>query len=161
MFKQIDHVAMSVKDMEKAVAFYRDVIGMEKVYDRVFEKPMARLLGIPRAHVRIVHMKLGGFFLELFHYRYPEGREPAPDRQQSDLGLTHIGFMVEDFQGTFRHLKEHGVTFMGEPVQFRPGVYVAYFHGVEHEVCEIREIEPIEKDEDIRNRSQNRDKGVA
>jgi catechol 2,3-dioxygenase-like lactoylglutathione lyase family enzyme len=152
MFKQMDHIAMSVKSMEKAVAFYRDVIGMEKVYDREFEGPMARLLGIPRVHVRIVHMKMGGFFLELFHYRYPEGREPAPDKQQSDFGLTHIGFMVEDFWGTCRHLKDRGVTFIGEPVEFRPGVFVAYFHGVEHEVCEIREINPMEEERDFPNR---------
>ncbi|MBN1105380.1 MAG: VOC family protein [Deltaproteobacteria bacterium] len=161
MFKRMDHVAMSVKEMEKAVAFYRDVIGMEKVYDREFEKPMAQLLGIPRAHVRIVHMELGGFFLELFHYTYPEGREPAQGKLQSDLGLTHIGFMVEDFQGTCRHLKEHGVTFMGEPMEFRPGVHVAYFHGVEHEVCEIREIKPMEEGNALRNRSQKEDKGAV
>jgi catechol 2,3-dioxygenase-like lactoylglutathione lyase family enzyme len=161
MFKQMDHVAMSVKDMEKTIAFYRDVIGIEKVYDREFEKPMARLLGIPRAHARIVHMKLGDFFLELFHYRTPEGREPAPDWLQSDHGLTHIGFMVEDFWGTYRHLTDHGVTFMGEPVEFRPGVYVAYFQGVEHEVCEIREIQPMEEDKAFQDRSQEEDKGAV
>ena len=140
MFKRMDHVAMSVKDIEGAIVFYRDIIGMEKVYDLEFDKPMAKVLGIPRAHVRIVHMKLGESILELFHYTYPEGRVPMPDRQQSDFGLTHIGFMVEDFWGTYHHLKSHGVKFMGEPMEFRPGVFVAYFYGVEYEVCEIREI---------------------
>ena len=41
-----DHVAMSVEDMEKAIAFYRDVVGMEKVFDREFGEGMARLIGV-------------------------------------------------------------------------------------------------------------------
>ena len=46
MFTQMDHVAVSVKDMEKAIAFYEDVIGLEKVFDREFDDPMAKLIGV-------------------------------------------------------------------------------------------------------------------
>jgi glyoxylase I family protein len=140
MFTRADHVALSVKDMERAIAFYRDVVGMEKVFDRPFDEPMARLIGVPGTQVRIVHMKLGDSVVELFDYQYPPGRDPRPDARQSDYGLTHIGFIVEDFWGTYRHLQEHDVAFLGEPVEVRPGVFVAYFRGAEHEVCEIREI---------------------
>jgi catechol 2,3-dioxygenase-like lactoylglutathione lyase family enzyme len=142
MFAKADHVAMSVKDMEKAIAFYRDVVGMEKVFDREFAEGMARLIGVEGARVRVVHMKLNDSMIELFDYAHPKGREPRPDRQQSDYGLTHIGFIVEDFWGTYRHLLDHGVRFLADPVEIRPGVHVAYFHGVEYEVCEIREILP-------------------
>jgi catechol 2,3-dioxygenase-like lactoylglutathione lyase family enzyme len=140
MFVRADHVAISVQDMEKAIAFYRDVIGMEKVFDREFGEPMARLIGEPGAQVRIVHMKLGDSAVELFDYRSPEGRTPCPDARQSDYGLTHIGFIVEDFWGLYQHLRDHDVEFLGEPVEIRPGVFVAYFRGAEYEVCEIREI---------------------
>ena len=140
MIKQMDHVAMSVKDMDKAIAFYRDVIGMEKVFDREFGAGLAQLIGAEKAKVRVVHMKLGEAFVELFYYEYPKGRDPRPDHQQSDYGLTHIGFMAEDFQATYQHLRDHGVEFLGDPVELRPGVFVAYFRGAEHEVCEIREI---------------------
>lgn len=142
MFTRADHVAMSVRDMEHVIAFYRDVIGMRVVFDRTFDEPMARLIGVEGTVVRIVHMKLGDSVVELFDYKHPPGREPRPDPQQSDYGLIHIGFIVEDFWGTYRHLLDHGVTFLGEPVEIRPGVYVAYFHGAEYEVCEIREIVP-------------------
>ena len=140
MFVRADHIAISVQDMEKAIAFYRDVIGMEKVFDREFGEPMARLIGEPGAQVRIVHMKLGDSAVELFDYRSPEGRAPCRDARQSDYGLTHIGFIVEDFWGTYQHLRDHDVEFLGEPVEIRPGVFVAYFRGAEYEVCEIREI---------------------
>lgn len=140
MFKRADHVAVSVKDMDKVIAFYRDVVGMEKVFDREFDEGIARLIGVPGARVRVVHMKLGDSAIELFDYHYPKGREPRPDPSQSDYGLTHIGFIVEDFWGTYRHLLDHGAQFLGEPVEIRPGVFVAYFRGAEYEVCEIREI---------------------
>lgn len=140
MFKRMDHVAISVKDMEKAIAFYSDVIGMEKVFDRKLDAPMAKLIGVEGTEVRIVHMKMGEAVVELFDYMYPKGREPRSDLQQCDYGLIHIGFIVEDFQATLRHLRDHDVEFLGEPVEIRPGVFVAYFRGVEYEVCEIREI---------------------
>jgi catechol 2,3-dioxygenase-like lactoylglutathione lyase family enzyme len=142
MFVRMDHAAISVKDMEKAIAFYRDVIGMEKAFDREFDVAMGRLIGVEGTRVRIVHMRLKDSVVELFYYRYPVGREPRSDPSQSDYGLIHIGFLVEDFWGTYRRLLDHGVTFLGEAIEIRPGVFVAYFHGAEHEVCEMREILP-------------------
>ena len=142
MFLRADHAAISVRDMEKAIAFYRDVIGMDKVFDRVFDEAMGKLIGVEGTKVHIVHMKLNDSVVEMFDYAFPKGREPVREHIQSDYGLTHIGFMVEDFWGTYRHLVDHGVKFLGEPVEIRTGVFVAYFRGVEYEVCEIREIVP-------------------
>ena len=136
----MDHVGVSVKDIEKAVKFYEEVIGMEKVFDREFDAPLARIIGIAGAKARIVHMKLGDSVIELFHYASPKGRAPRADQNQSDFGLTHIGFAVEDFEKTYEHLKDHGVQFLGEPVEIRPDVFVAYFRGAEHEICEMREL---------------------
>ena len=143
MILRVDHVALSVKDIDRAIAFYRDVIGMEKVFDREYDETMARLIDFDGTRVRIVHMKLADMVVELFDYHYPEGREPPPDRRQSDYGLTHIGFIVEDFWSTYQHLVDHGVRFLSDPVEVRPGVNVAYFYGAEYEVCEIREVLPL------------------
>ena len=140
MFIRADHVAISVRDMEKVITFYQDVLGMEKVFDREFATPIAKLIGVKGAQVRIVHMKLGDSIVELFDYGHPLGREPRRDRMQSDFGLTHIGFLVEDFWGTYQSLVSQGVRFLGEPVEIRPGVFVAYFRGAEYEVLEMREI---------------------
>jgi catechol 2,3-dioxygenase-like lactoylglutathione lyase family enzyme len=140
MFARADHVAISVKDMEKAIAFYRDIIGMAKVFDREFDEPMARLIDVEGTRVRIEHMKLNDSVIELFDYKHPQGRAPRRDHRQSDYRLTHIGFLVEDFWGTYQHLLDRGVQFLGDPVEIRPGVCVAYFRGAEYEVCEIREI---------------------
>ena len=140
MLKRMDHVGVSVKDIEKAICFYRDVIGMEKVFDREFDSPLAQIIGVDGARARIVHMKRGESVVELFHYFSLTGRPPRQDQNQSDFGLTHIGFLVEDFEQTYLDLKQKGVAFLGEPVEIRSGVFVAYFRGAEHEICEMREI---------------------
>lgn len=140
MFKRMDHVGLSVRDMERAISFYQDTIGMEKVLDREFELSLAKIIGMEGAKARVVHMSLGESVIELFHYHFPKGREPEFEKNQSDLGLIHIGFMVENFSETYETLKERGVQFLGEKVEIRPGVFVAYFKGVEGEVCEMREI---------------------
>jgi len=137
----MDHAALSVRDMDKAIAFYRDIIGMEKSFDRTFDVPMARLIGEPGTSVRIVHMRLGESVVELFDYHHPVGRDPLPDRRQSDFGMIHIGFMVTDFHATYQRLLDKGVQFLGEVVEIRPNVWVAYFRGAEYEVCEMREIQ--------------------
>jgi catechol 2,3-dioxygenase-like lactoylglutathione lyase family enzyme len=142
MFKRIDHVALSVKDMEKVIAFYTDVVGMEKVFDREFDVAMGKLIGVEGTRVRIVHMALGETKIELFDYHYPKGREPRPDPSQADYGLIHIGFQVEDFWPLYERLRARGVQFLGEAIEIRKGVFVAYFYGAEREVCEMREILP-------------------
>jgi catechol 2,3-dioxygenase-like lactoylglutathione lyase family enzyme len=140
MFTRMDHVGVSVRDIEKAIVFYRDVLGMEKSLDREFDIPLAKIIGLEGARARVVHMRLGESVVELFDYRHPKGREPRPDPTQADFGLIHIGFMVQDFQKSYQDLKAKGVQFLGEPVEIRPGVFVAYFRGAENEVCEMREI---------------------
>jgi len=140
MFTRMDHVGISVKDMEKAIEFYRDVIGMEISLDREFDAPLAQITGLENARARIVHMRLGESVIELFDYQHPQGRDPRPDHKQADYGLIHLGLMVEDFQKTYQDLTAKGVQFLGEPVEIRPGVFVAYFRGAEGEVCEMREI---------------------
>jgi len=142
MFYRVDHVGLTVHDMDRAVAFYRDVIGMEVALDREFGPELGRVIGHEGGCARIVHMRLGDSVVELFDYHAPEGRERRADFRPSDLGLTHIGFRVTDFWAVYERLRDHGVEFLGEAIEIRPNVYVAYFYGVEGEICEIREILP-------------------
>ncbi len=140
MFTRVDHVGLTVRDMDAAIAFYRDVVGMEVALDREFGPELGRVIGAPGAAARIVHMRLGDSVVELFDYHHPVGRERRPDFYPADLGLTHIGFRVDDFWATHNRLTERGVRFLGEAIEIRPNVFVAYFYGVEGEICEMREI---------------------
>ena len=111
MFTRMDHVGISVKDMDKAIEFYRDVIGMEISLDREFDAPLAQITGLENARARIVHMRLGESVIELFDYKHPHGRDPRPDHKQADYGLIHLGLMVEIFKRPTRISKPRGCSF--------------------------------------------------
>ena len=138
MIKSMDHFALGVSDMERSLGFYRDVFGMEVVADLdLSDGSIGKIIGTEGAKCRIVHLKLGQAVLELFQYSQPVGENKASQMQQFDHGLIHIGFSVDNFHEHVAQLKEMGVEFLGEPVEFQPGVWVLYFRGPDGEVCEF------------------------
>ena len=141
MIKSLEHVGLSVKDMDRSLEFYRDFLGMEVVMELdASDEKLGRVIGVPGAKCRIVHLKLENSMLELFNYYEPTGENKAKDIQQFDHGLTHIGFAVDNFHEFVEQLRERGTEFLGEPVEFRPDVWVVYFRGPDGEVCELRQV---------------------
>ena len=140
MIESLGHVGLSVSNMETSLHFYRDFLGMKVTMDLdISDDRIARVIGVPEAQCRIVHLQLGGGTLELFHYTKPAGTDSASTMRQCDRGLSHIGFEVDDFHAHIDQLRERNVEFLGEPVEFRPGVLVAYFRGPDGEVIEFRQ----------------------
>lgn len=141
MIKSLDHIGLGVSDMEKSLEFYSGFLGMKVVMDiDVSDERIGRVIGKAGAKCRIVHLKLGDAVLELFKYYEPTGNNKAKDIQQFDQGLIHIGFAVDDFHKHIEKLQEWGAEFLGEPVEFRPDVWVVYFRGPDGEVCELRQL---------------------
>jgi catechol 2,3-dioxygenase-like lactoylglutathione lyase family enzyme len=140
MIKSLGHVGLSVKDIDRSLEFYRGYLGMEILMDLdISDDRIGRVIGIDGAKCRIVHLKLGDAILELFQYTQPPGKNVANDIRQCDHGLTHIGFEVTDFHKHVEELKAKNVEFLGQCVEFRPDVWVAYFKGPDGEVCEMRQ----------------------
>jgi catechol 2,3-dioxygenase-like lactoylglutathione lyase family enzyme len=77
--------------------------------------------------------------LEIFEYHDPRGRPIPSDRTQADLGFIHIGLRSSNARADHARLEGKGVRFINEPVEFRPGVWIAYFRGPDGEVCELRQ----------------------
>ena len=136
------HVGLSVADSQRSIKFYRDLLDMEVVLELdIADDRQARVIGIPGTKCKITHLKLGDGVLELFEYYEPErGTNKAKDMQQRDNGIVHIGFEVDNFHEKMQQLKDNGVKFLGEAVEFRPGVWVLYFYGPDGEVCELHDI---------------------
>ena len=141
MTAALEHVALSVSDIDTSLAFYVDLLGFS--LDRIIECPpeagLGRIVGIPDCAARIAHLRSEGCMLELFEYTSPRGDAQARKRTQADTGFTHIGFASTDTRFEYRRLKAAGVEFLGEPLEFRPGVWIVYFRGPDGEVCELRQ----------------------
>ena len=140
MIKALGHVGLGVCDMDRSLEFYRDFLGMEVLMDLdISDDRIARVVGLPGAKCRIVHLKLGENVLELFHYSHPSGKNISADLRQCDQGIIHLGFEINNFHRHIEDLRERGMEFLGEPVEFRPDVWVVYFRGPDGEVCEFRQ----------------------
>ena len=139
MIQSLGHVGLGVSNLEQSLKFYRDVMGMEVLMElTITDDRIARVIGISGAQCRIVHLKLGDGILELFEYSNPIGINKVKDMRQCDCGLIHIGFEVNEFHKHVARFKEMGLEFLGEPVEFRLGVWVVYLCGPDGEVIELR-----------------------
>jgi catechol 2,3-dioxygenase-like lactoylglutathione lyase family enzyme len=137
-----EHVALSVADLERSVAFYTTLLGFEYV-DTIEcppERNLGRIVGIPGCSARLVHLRSGATVLELFQYLDPRGHPIAPDRTQADHGFTHLGFGSADIQADYQRLRANGVRFYSAPIEYRPHVWNAYFYGPDGETCELRQV---------------------
>jgi len=141
VIKGIEHIGLSVANLERSLAFYRDLIGFEllRVLDCTPEGKLGTVVGMPRCRARVAHLLLDGRMLELFEYAEPRGRIQVDDACQADHGWIHMGLTSSDTCADYAQLREHGVEFLSEPVEFRPGVWIAYFKGPDGEVVELRQ----------------------
>ena len=144
MITTVDHAGLSVADLERSLAFYRDLLGLRllRVLDYGPESELGRVVGMPACRARIAHLLLGSTMVELFEYAEPPGRAMAPDRRQADHGWIHVGLASTDTRGDCARLREAGVEFLSDPIEFRPGVWIAYFKGPDGEVIELRQLPP-------------------
>jgi catechol 2,3-dioxygenase-like lactoylglutathione lyase family enzyme len=142
MVKKVDHVGLSVTNLEKSIAFYGDLLGLEveRILEPAPERDLGKVNGIPGSKARIAHLRKGEAMLELFQYLEPKGTPLPKNHKQADIGFIHAGFASSDVRGDYKRLKEKGVEFLGEPVEFRPTVWVTYFKGPDGEIGELREV---------------------
>ena len=114
----IEHVGLTVPNLEAAVDFFCTVLGCEHVFDGgPFSDPalMQHSLGVhPESSMRYCFVRCGqGPNLELFEYTSPDQAERPP--RNSDIGGHHLAFYVDDFDQALAHLERHDVTILGEP----------------------------------------------
>lgn len=116
-----NHVGLTVSDLSRSVAFYRDRLGFEVKYERgeVTAEYMPRLVGVPGARLKIAGLDLPGLHLDLLEYIAPRGAEVACPTY--DVGNGHLGFTVDDIWAAYRRLSAAGVRFKSEPVAITQG----------------------------------------
>jgi catechol 2,3-dioxygenase-like lactoylglutathione lyase family enzyme len=141
MITNLEHIGLSVSDLERSIDFYCKNLNCQVI--RIIEADpklkLGQVVGMNDCLARIAHLKAGNTMLELFEYLEPRGKKIPENKRQADLGFIHAGFTSTDVRDDYRRMKENGVQFISEPVEFRPNVWICYFHGPDREVCEIRE----------------------
>jgi glyoxylase I family protein len=136
------HVAISVRDLERALKFYRDLLGFEVDWDRdhYSGEGLSKVVGLSDANAHVVMLRGYGTRLELFKYYTPAGEECGP-RRQCDFGLTHFALSVKNIHQLYERLSDAGVEFHCPPENLRPGVWATYMKDPEGVTIELVEYE--------------------
>jgi catechol 2,3-dioxygenase-like lactoylglutathione lyase family enzyme len=116
----LDHVGLTVPDLEAATRFLVDVLGCEHLYslgplaDRDGAWMQTHLNVDPRAVARVRFFRCGSNpVLEVFEYTAPDQRTAPP--RNSDVGGHHVALYVDDLDAAVRYLKAREVQVLGEP----------------------------------------------
>ena len=116
MIQKVNHVSITVKDLDQMVAFFRDVFGLTSIWPTYEYKgqKIDKITGMPGAHLRVTKVEVGNFILEFIQYLSPPGRELRGNT--NDIGYPHIGFEVDDIEEMYKTLRQQGVKFKSPPV---------------------------------------------
>jgi catechol 2,3-dioxygenase-like lactoylglutathione lyase family enzyme len=118
MIRGIHHTAISTGDLDRALKFYRDLLGFEVAIE--FEWPKGTefadsITGLKDSAARTAMLKAGNMMIEIFEYSSPAPQEGDPARPVCDHGITHICVDVVDIEAEYERLKAAGMTFHCPP----------------------------------------------
>lgn len=144
----IFHTGVTVSNLDRSVAFYRDVLGFELITEptEVFSgEELSEGVGVPGASLRLAIFKVGEGTLELLEYITPKSPVDRP-MPPNTLGAMHVAFCVKNIEETVKELEAKGIRFRTPPnvVDDGPlkGWKWAYFSDPDGITLEIVEYNP-------------------
>lgn len=134
--KRINHIAIVVDDIDSALLFWRDALGLE----------LSHVEDVPDQQSVVAFLPSGESEIELVK---PTSSDSGVARflEKRGPGLHHLCFEVEDIEATLARLKSHGVHLINEtPTLGTGGKKIAFIHpksthGVLVELYELTESE--------------------
>ncbi len=116
--KKINHVAVVVDDMDKALSFWRDALGME----------LHELRDVPAEKSQVAFLPLRGSEVELVRPTSDDSGI-AKYLAKRGPGMHHICLEVDDIEGMMTQLKSKGVRLITEePRTAADGKKYAFIH---------------------------------
>ena len=110
-----EHTGLCVSNLDKSIAFYRDVLGLTMIKREEPKATRARKLGVPGAVIQIAVFEYGKnnqCQLELIEYLEPKAPNTYGEPVNS-IGQFHLSFKVDDLEQEIARLSALGVEFVG------------------------------------------------
>jgi len=123
MVNRIDHIGMSVSNLERSIEFYRSGLGLEVSYLGTFEPnkdggKYETIMALQGATGRVALVKSADLRLELFEFSHPRPKPSDPNRPVCDHGITHFCIEVSGIEEVYERLKAVGASFHCPPLVF-------------------------------------------
>jgi len=141
----VHHTSRSVGDMDRSLAFYRDLLGLEVLLDTEMSGEMLeREVALEGARLRLVELGTGGeTMLELLQYHSPPSRD-GEELRPCDVGAHHVALTVEDIQSDYERLSDAGVEFTCPPQEVDAGYFAGhrtvYCYDPDHMIVELWQV---------------------
>ncbi len=113
----VHHIAIAVHDLDAALAFYRDALGMIEGDRRE----------VPAEGVEVAFLPMGESEIELLKPLDP-GNSIGRFLEKRGEGIHHICVLVEDIEATIEQLKAGGGQMAGEVREHANGTRHAFVH---------------------------------
>jgi len=128
LITHLGHVAIRVGDLEKALAFYQELLGLPEIFRLNHDD------GTPW----LVYLKVGeGNFIELF-----PGGGPRPEAEGNPVGYVHLCLHVEDMAKTLAELAGRGVDTSKGPSKGKDGNWQYWLTDPDGNRIELMELMP-------------------
>ena len=151
--KKLDHIAVMVKDIEKSLHFYRDLLGLEVVTpEEHIGGPVAEMVAKPGCHMREYRMRAPGgvqgydrndegvaLTFDIIQWLKPES--PTGRNEIHHVPSAHFCFGVENLPEIYERLLAEGVEFVSPPVRFsgEGDWHVLFFYDPDGNLLELNE----------------------
>jgi len=137
---RFDHVGVTVRDLDKATAFFVG-LGLE-VEGRTFVEGefIDTVIAIPGSRTEIVMLRApGGTGVELSSFVRPDPNPGSPEAMANELGLRSLGFEVGDLQAHVDRLAAEGYGLVGGIGHYEDVWRMAYVRGPEGIIVALAE----------------------
>jgi catechol 2,3-dioxygenase-like lactoylglutathione lyase family enzyme len=116
-----DHTGITVANLERSLAFWRDVLGFELSHRPHQTGELAsEITGVPGAEISIAVLKGYGHKIELLQYLAPSDRKHAYLRP-CDVGSVHVALLVDDLDAVLNTIAASGWKAAGKPQMLKSG----------------------------------------
>ena len=117
-----DHTGITVLNLERSLAFWRDVVGFELSHTAHQKGELAKeITGVEGAEIKLAVLKApGGHKIELLEYLAPGDRQRA-NLRPCDVGSVHVALLVEDLNAVLARIAASGWKAAGKPQTLNTG----------------------------------------
>jgi glyoxylase I family protein len=118
-----DHTGITVSDLERSLAFWRDVLGFEFSHSAHQTGELAKeITGVEGAELRLAVVKTpGGHKIELLEYLAPPDRKQHVHLRPCDVGHVHVALTVENLDAILEKIATSSWKAAGKPQTLTAG----------------------------------------
>jgi lactoylglutathione lyase len=120
----VRHGGITVSDLDRSLAFYEGLLGLELLWRRLFEEPeIKRIVGVPEAAgLEIAMLRVPGSDVQVELLEYRGCERSSGSSPPSNYGTGHFCVFVTGIEALYEELRDRGVSFRSDgPVETPTG----------------------------------------